>query len=148
MISSARLRWIFTALWVGAGGAALGNDIPADLAAALSEFDRAQFSNDVATLERFLAADYLLVNSDASVENKEKALADFLQPGFKTEPYVLEQAARMVSTDAAVLAGLARLRWTQDGRQHARTVRIAYVWMKRDGRWQTTYTQVTRVPEP
>ena len=45
MTSSARLRWIFTALWVVAEGAALGNDIPADLAAALSEFDRAQFSN-------------------------------------------------------------------------------------------------------
>jgi hypothetical protein len=25
-------------------------------------------------------------------------------------------------------------------------VRMVYVWMKRDGRWQTTYTQVTRVP--
>lgn len=119
----------------------------ADLEATLRAFDRAQFSNDVAALATLFADDYVLVNSDASVEDKTQAIADFRQPGFKTEPYALEQPVRLLSADAAVVAGLVHLRWTQGGAQHTRTVRMATVWMKRDGRWQATYTQVTRVPE-
>jgi len=125
---------------------ALAADLPPDLAAALAAFDRAQFSNDVPTLTHLYADDYVLVNSDASVENKQQALADFLAPGFKAEPYVLEEPVRLLSSDTAVVAGLARLRWTQNGEHQTRTVRMAYVWMKRAGRWQASYTQVTRVP--
>jgi ketosteroid isomerase-like protein len=47
---------------------------------------------------------------------------------------------------AGVVAGLVHLRWTQDGKRHARLLRIAHVWAKRDGRWLLVYTQVTRVP--
>jgi ketosteroid isomerase-like protein len=49
--------------------------------------------------------------------------------------------------DAAVIGGLAHPGWTQDGRHQTRLVRIAHVWAKRDGRWQITYTQVTRAPQ-
>ncbi len=121
-------------------------ELPADLVNALAAFDRAQFSNDVPALTPLYSDDCVLVNSDASVENKPQALADFLAPGFRIEPYRMEQPVRLLSADAAVLAGLVHLRWTQDGQQHTRTVRMAYVWMKRAGRWQAAYTQVTRLP--
>jgi len=124
---------------------ALAAELPADLAVAVEEFDRAQFTNDVETLGRLFSDDYVLVNSDASVEDKKQALADFVAPGFKMEPYAMEEPVRQVSSDAAVLAGVVRLRWTQDGKQNTRTVRMVHVWMKRDGRWQATFTQVTRV---
>jgi hypothetical protein len=91
--------------------------------------------------------DYVLVNSNASVENKAQFLADFLLPGFRIEPYVVEEPIQKVWDGGAVLGGLVHLKWTQDGKHQTRTLRVSYVWAKRDGRWQVTYTQVTRVSE-
>jgi hypothetical protein len=87
----------------------------------------------------------VLVNSDGSVQDKASFLADFKLPGFRIEPYVIDQPVRKVWSDGAVVGGLVNLRWIQDGKQHARQVRMAYVWVKRDGRWRAAYAQVTRI---
>ena len=121
-------------------------NLPPDLDEAVREYTGAELRNDVRTLGRLFADDYVLVNSDASVQNKEQSLADFLVPGFKVEPYVVEEPIERVWGAGAVLAGLVHLTWTQAGQQHSRTIRIVHVWAKRDGRWRLTYTQVTRVP--
>jgi ketosteroid isomerase-like protein len=126
---------------------ALAVQLPTDLATAVKDFDRAQVHNDIETLTRLVADDYVLVNSDASVENKQQYLADFNLPGFKLDPYVLEQPVERVWSNAAVVAGLVRLSWTQDGKHQTRLLRIAHVWARRDGYWRLTFTQVTRVPQ-
>ncbi len=126
---------------------AFAADLPSDLAKAVKDYGQAQLNNDIPELKRLISDDYVLVNSDATVENKQKVLADFSLPGFKIDPYVVEQPVEKVWDNAAVIGGLAHLSWTQDGKQQTRLVRIAYVWAKRNGRWQTTYTQVTRVPQ-
>jgi ketosteroid isomerase-like protein len=122
------------------------DELPADLAAALSSFDRAHYQSDLPRLAGLVTDDYVLVNSDASVENKEQFLADFRLPGFKIEPYVREQSMNKVWDCGAVTAATVHLSWTQDGMKHTRALRYADVWVKKDGRWQVTFTQVTRVP--
>jgi ketosteroid isomerase-like protein len=133
------------ALTLGATSAFAADLLP-DLAKAVHDYDQAQFGNDVATLDRLVADDFVLVNSNASVEDKTQFLADFNLPGFKIEPYVIEQPVHKVWRDGAVIGGLVHLRWTQDGKHQTRQLRVAYVWVKRDGRWLATYAQVTRVP--
>src|SRR5450631_4259078 len=125
---------------------ALAAELPPDLAKAVNDYDRAQIDNDIPTLKRLVAADYVLVNSNATVENKQQFLADFRLPGFKIDPYVMQQPFEKVWGNAAVIGGLVNLSWTQDGKHQTRLLRIAYVWAKRNGHWQATYTQVTRVP--
>jgi ketosteroid isomerase-like protein len=124
---------------------ALAAELPPDLVRAAHDYDRAQFANDIATLDRLVVDDFVLVNSDGSVQDKAQFLADFNLPGFKIEPYAIEQPVHKVWNNGAVVGGLVNLRWTQDGKQHARQVRVAYVWVKRDGRWQAAYAQVTRI---
>jgi hypothetical protein len=126
---------------------AFAMELPQDLAQAVKDYDQAQFNNDIPELTRRVSDDYVLVNSDATVENKQKVLADHSRPGFKIDPYVVEQPVGKVWDNAAVIGGLAQLSWMQDGRRQTRPVRIAHVWAKRNGRWQITYTQVTRVPQ-
>ncbi|WP_046659573.1 nuclear transport factor 2 family protein [Lysobacter capsici] len=125
---------------------AFASELPPDLAKAVADYDRAQVGNDVAVLARLVDDDYVLVNSNASVENKQQFPADFHLPGFKIEPYVLRERIQKVWGDGAVIGGLLDLSWTQDGRHHSRRLRVSYVWAKRDGRWMATYGQVTRVP--
>ena len=126
---------------------AFAAELPPDVAKAVEDYDRANIHSDVTTLSRLFADDYMLVNSDASTEDKHQALADFLVPGFRIDPYVMEHTTGIVWSDAAVVSGIVHLGWTQDGTHHVRVLRIAHVWAKRDGRWQMTYTQVTRVPD-
>jgi ketosteroid isomerase-like protein len=125
---------------------ALAAGLPPDMAQAVKDYDHATIHSDVAALSRLFADDYVLVNSDASVENKGQAIADFLMPGFGIDPYTMEQTTEIVWNDAAVISGVVNLGWTQDGKHQSRLLRIAHVWARRNGRWQLTYTQVTRVP--
>jgi ketosteroid isomerase-like protein len=124
----------------------VADELPPDLAAALSSYDRAHYQSDLPRLANLVTDDYVLVNSDASVESKQQFLADFRLPGFKIEPYVREQSINKVWDGGAVTAATVRLSWTQDGVKHTRTLRYADVWVKNNGRWQVTFTQVTRVP--
>lgn len=121
--------------------------MPAELAAAVAQYRRATMRSDIAALSALVADDYILVNSDASLQAKPSYLEDFRLPGFRIDSYVVEEPAHAVWGDTALVRGLLHLAWTQDGAQHARVLRIAHVWNRRDGRWRLAYTQLTRVPE-
>jgi ketosteroid isomerase-like protein len=123
------------------------NAAESDLDTAVRAYDAATVRNDVATLAQLVADDYMLVNSDSSLQDKQSYLEDFKVPGFKLDPYVLEQPARRAWGDAALVAGVVKLSWTLEGQRHARRLRIAHVWRKQEGRWRLAYTQLTRVPE-
>ena len=121
--------------------------LPPDLAKAAKDYDRANVASDIAALERLFADDYVLVNSDASVENKQQAIADFRMPGFRIDPYVVTQPVQYAWSDGAVIGGVVHMAWTQDGKHQQRWIRIAHVWARREHGWQMIYTQVTRVPQ-
>ena len=121
--------------------------MPAELAAAVAEYRRATMRSDIAALSELVADDYILVNSDSSLQAKTSYLQDFRLPGFRVERYAMEEPAHAVWGDTALVRGLLHLAWTQDGTKHARVLRIAHVWNRRDGRWRLAYTQLTRVPD-
>ncbi|HEY7640724.1 MAG TPA: nuclear transport factor 2 family protein [Steroidobacteraceae bacterium] len=124
-----------------------GDPWPADLATAIETYDRATVSNDTTTLANLVADDYVLVNSDSSLQDKQSYLEDFKVPGFKLDPYELQQPVRKAWGDAALLAGVVHLSWTLKGEHQSRLLRIAHVWTRRDGHWRIAYTQLTRIPE-
>lgn len=116
------------------------------LAQAWRDYDQATMRSDVAALAALVTDDYMLVNSDTSVQDKSSYLADFRVPGFRIDPYVIEQPFQRIIGDAALTGGLFRLGWTQDGRRQSRRLRVVHVWTRQAGRWRIAYTQLTRVP--
>jgi ketosteroid isomerase-like protein len=123
------------------------NRLPSDLVRALSAYNQATINKDITALAGLVTDDYMLVNSDSSVQGKASYLADFEVPDFKLEPYVVEQPVYRVRDDAALTGGTFRLNWTQKGHQHSRRLRIAHFWVKQNDRWLIDYTQLTRVPD-
>jgi ketosteroid isomerase-like protein len=119
---------------------------PGDLADAVSAHDRATIAKDIDTLGRIVAEDYTLVNSDGSVQGKASYLADFRVPGFQIEPYGIVDPFHRAWGDAALTGGTLPLSWFQGGENHVRTLRVAHVWTRDDGRWRLRYSQLTRVP--
>lgn len=124
----------------------VGAELPPDLAAASTQYEQAQFRNDVTALEGLVTDDFVLVNSDSSVEDKAQFLADFELPGFKIDPYIIDQPIRRVWENSALIGGIVHLSWTQEGKRGTRVLRVAYVWIKRSGHWRAAYAQLTRVP--
>jgi ketosteroid isomerase-like protein len=122
--------------------------IPQDLAHAVAAYDAATVSNDVARLNEIVRDDYLLVNSDMSIQGKASYLADFKVPGFKINHYRLSEPILRIRADSALTGGYLHLRWTQGGQSFDRRLRIIHFWVKDRGQWRLAYTQLTRRPEP
>jgi ketosteroid isomerase-like protein len=120
---------------------------PPDLARAVADYNEATIHKDIARLSELVTDDYMLVNSNASVQGKESYLADFRVTGFTLDPYKIEQPFYRVHGDTAITGWRFHLTWTQDGKRQARFLHIVHSWVKRNGRWHIEYTQLTRVPD-
>ena len=120
---------------------------PPDLAEALEAYNRATIAKDTVSLGAIVTDDYLLINSDSSVQGKASYLADFHVPDFKIEPYHIEDPFYRVQDGAALTSGIINLAWTQDGQHQRRRLRISHFWVKLNGQWKIAFTQLTRIPE-
>jgi hypothetical protein len=125
---------------------AAASEVPPDLAAAVVAYDKAQVDSNKAELERWLADDYLLINSSGKTETKSQLIADYTAPGFDLEPFTIEQKVEKVWGDGAIMGGIATIRGTDGGQRYEVRLRFADIWAKRAGRWQVVYTQVAKAP--
>jgi len=124
---------------------ASGDPIAAARAAAAA-FDHAQLIGDRATMERYLASDFVFVRGAGVVSDRAGFLAAFTDPAIKLEPFTVEHpvAIRLADT-AVIIGGETTLRGTEKGEPFAEHFRYADVFELRDGRWQVVYTQVTMI---
>lgn len=137
-----------TSLVHAADVSALHATLPADLVRAVAAFDRAQVKGDGRALGALLADDYVLLNSQAKVENRADFIRDYTAPGWSLKPYVVEHEIVRSWNDGAVLGGVVTLQGTSNGKPFKARLRFADVWRKRKGRWQVIYTQAMRVAAP
>lgn len=122
--------------------------MPHDLAIAAAQYDRAQVDGSRPLFEKMLARDYQLVNGAGQVETRGEFIAESTAPGFKIDPFVVEEAVVSVWANGAVLGGRVHLTGSDGGKRFDAYMRFADVWARRAGRWQVIFTQVTRVPTP
>jgi hypothetical protein len=116
--------------------------LPADLAAAATAYDVAQFKIDRPELERWLADDYVLAGANGKNETRAEAIADALSPVRRNTYVAIGGQVRRVWPNGAVLAGMVDVRGIDHGKRFAARFRFADVWAKRNGRWQVVFTQV------
>jgi hypothetical protein len=121
--------------------------IPADLAARVHAYDDAQIKGDEAALEDLLADDYVLVNSRGIRQKKADLIADYTKPGFRLEPFTIEEPVELVWKDGAVMGGVATLRGVDDGQSFEVRLRFSDIWAKRQGKWRVIYTHASRDPK-
>ncbi len=132
---------------LAASAPAIADPVPADLAVAAKDYDAAQMKGDGTALNRLLADDYTLVNGTGEVEDKKNLVADYTDPAYRLDPYVVEQPVEKVwGGNAAVLGGIVNLTGTDHGKHFAAALRFADIWAKRNGAWQVIYTEVTHLP--
>jgi hypothetical protein len=140
------VRWVgmLAALLLSLAGNAA--ELPADLAKAVKDYDAAQIHGNKAELQRLVADDYTLVNSSGRVQSKAELITDYTTPGYKIEPFEIQQPVEKVWSDGAVMGGVVDLRGIDGGKPFAVTLRFADIWAKRNGKWQVVYTHVSKPP--
>jgi hypothetical protein len=143
MMKPRLVAWIVGWIVLGCAFSARANDVPADLAKAVKEYDEAQVHGDRAELERLVADDYTLVNSRGLVQTKKDLIAEYTTPGYKIEPFVVREPIEKVWNDGAVMGGVATLKGVDGGKPFSVTLRFADIWAKRDGQWRVIYTHVS-----
>lgn len=121
--------------------------IPADLAARVHAYDDAQVKGDKAALEDLLADDYVLVNSRGQRQDKAGLIGDYTKPGFRIEPFTVEEPVELVWSDGAVMGGVATLRGVDAGQSFEVRLRFSDIWAKRHGKWRVIYTHASRDPK-
>lgn len=119
---------------------------PPDLAARVRAYDAAQVRGDRRALEDLLADDYVLINSRGQRESKADLIHDYTAPGFRLQPFVVEQPVEHVWRDGAAMGGVATLRGVDGGKPYTARLRFTDVWAKRNGRWRVEHTQASREP--
>jgi hypothetical protein len=145
MTHNFRTLLAFLLLGLSAVALATGPNVPADLAARVKAWDEAQIQGDKAALEDLLADDFVLINSREQRQTKAELVADYTKPGFKLDPFVVEQPVELWWKDGAVMGGVATLTGVDGGEKFSVTLRFSDVWAKRDGKWRVIYAQARRL---
>lgn len=125
-----------------------GDSLPPALAEAERAYELAQIAGDRAALERLLAPDYQLLNSDGRIESRQSLIDSWAAEGFEPEPVEVRDPIAHVWHDGAVLGGRVTLRGLDRGTPFSVELRYIDVWRLRDGRWQVILGQAVRVTPP
>jgi ketosteroid isomerase-like protein len=116
----------------------------AELVALEKSFSRAIVSNDPASIERFLAADWVIIDPDGGVIDRSRFLDVIRSGALKHESMdSIERRVRFYA-DTAVVTALTSTKGAFMGQAFATTERATDVFVKRGGRWECVISQLTR----
>ena len=112
------------------------------------EWNAAFHRNDVKTVERILADEFIATYSDGTRGDKKKELALAESFNQQIDSSLLDDFVVQIHDRTAVVHFTLHLTGPQKGKPVTLTFRYVDVFVLRDGRWQCVSSQSTRVPAP
>lgn len=137
---------LFAAAWLTLPATALAGPPVEQLKALAHQADEAQIHGDRAVLDQLVADDFAMVGGSGARGDKAHLIGLFTDPQVTLEPYEPSEAFLIpLGDEAAVLGGKVTMKGLDHGKPYSQTFRYADTWLKRNGRWQVVYTQVTNI---
>ena len=117
-----------------------------DVIAALKDYEAAIISEDTTALKKIWTDDYTFINPQGGIVTKEQRL-DNLRSGATSviEGVNQREIVAHVYGDMAVVTQLFTLRGTYSGVVTDQEVRGSFTFIKRAGRWQLVFNEITPV---
>ena len=97
-------------------------------------------AKDAAALDMLLANSMVSVDIDGSMVNKKEFLASVKSPEYQPSQAVTEQSNVQMYGDAAVVAGIFRIKGMEKGKPYVHRERFVDTWVKINGTWQCVAT--------
>ncbi|MEO7672549.1 MAG: nuclear transport factor 2 family protein [Pyrinomonadaceae bacterium] len=112
--------------------------LEADIKKLVNDTAAALAKNDVATLEKMYADNYMLVNLDGSVQDKASRLASFKSGETKFESFAYDEVSVRTNPEGtgAVVIARATAKGMNKGKPVATNIRVTQVWAKTKDGWR------------
>jgi ketosteroid isomerase-like protein len=108
------------------------------------EFSQAIVKNDAEAVGRFLADDWMIIDPDGGVIDKARFL-DVIKSGTLTHEMMESDDTRVrIYRNTAIVTALTTTKGKYSGQAFTTKERATDVFIKRDGRWQCAFSQLTR----
>jgi ketosteroid isomerase-like protein len=99
--------------------------------------------NDLEVIERFVTDDWIIINADGGIIDRERFLG-VIKSGALTHEMMESEGIRVrVYGDSAVVSALTRSKGKFMGQEFTTHERSTDVFVKRDGQWRCVLTQLT-----
>ena len=115
-----------------------------DLLKLEKEFGQAIVANDPEAIERFVADDWIIINSDGGIIDKERFLAVIKSGALTHEMMESDDIRVRVYRESAVVTALTRTKGKFMGQEFSTQERATDVFVKLHGQWRCALSQLTR----
>jgi ketosteroid isomerase-like protein len=109
------------------------------------DFGQAMIKNDAEAIGRFLATDWIIIDPDGGIIDREHFLGVVRSGALKHEAMSADEARVRIYRDAATVTALATSKGSYMGQQFTTVERTTDFFVKQGGRWQCVLTQLTRL---
>jgi ketosteroid isomerase-like protein len=107
------------------------------------EFVDAIAKNDLEEIERFVADDWIIINADGGIIDRERFLGVIKSAVLTHEMMESDDIRVRVYGNSAVVSALTRSKGKFMGQEFTTHERSTDVFVKRDGQWRCVLTQLT-----
>jgi ketosteroid isomerase-like protein len=101
---------------------------------------------DIPALERLLAPEFTLVNTNAEVQSRSRAIQEVRDGDPQYERFENHSMSARVYGDTAIVQGITSLKGRSGGKGFVLDVRFTDHLVRVNGRWSITTSHVTRIP--
>src|SRR5215471_13129805 len=110
-------------------------------------FQNAIVANDADAIEGFVTHDWIIVNADGIIIEKERFLAVVKSGTLTHSAMTLDEPRVRIYGDTAVVTGRATSTGQFMGAEFTTLERATDVFVKTDGQWRCVLTQLTKIAE-
>ena len=110
-------------------------------------FQEAILANDADAIESFVTDDWIIVNSDGRIVERDRFLTVVKSGALTHSAMALDEPRVRVYGDSAVITGRATSAGKFMGTDFATLERSTDVFVKHDGQWRCALTQLTKIAE-
>lgn len=108
------------------------------------EFGQAIIKNDPEAIGRFLADDWIIIDPDGGIVDKSRFLGVIRSGTLNHEVMDSDDVRVRIYGDAATFTALTTTKGKFMGQEFTAQERATDVFVKKDGRWQCVFSQLTR----
>jgi ketosteroid isomerase-like protein len=108
------------------------------------EFTQAIVKNDAQAIGRFLADDWVIIDADGGIVDKARFLGVIKSGDLSHQMMESDEVHVRIYGEAALVTGLTATKGKFIGQEFSTRERATDVFVKRDGRWQCVFSQLTR----
>ena len=117
------------------------------LVAANAAKDRAMVAGDGAALAKFYTSDYRVIDNDGNVHDRRDQIAFMTKEVDLLDAESADVRVTLLAKNAAVVTGVVKGRYRQEGRKQKFAERFTSIWVSEDSQWRVRHEHSSTIAD-